>query len=280
MGGQTSRMLVQLLAGNGSPANPGLFPYATSASWVKSVTTISTPNDGTTLAYRITDWVPVAQQLVVGIANIASATGANKIYDFKLDQWGIAGQTSTETFDAYMKRVMSSPLWNSGTKDFSPYDLSPAGAMAENDWVKDQPNVYYFSYTTKASYTDFLTGWSLPRLDANPLIAAFAGPGFMGNYTRDSRPFPPVSDSSWWPSDAVVNTAAQKAPTWSMNASNMVYSRGTRIVDLRSGGTPQPGAWNWKGLMDTYDHLDIVGWTLFFDSTSWYKGHIDQLRSL
>jgi triacylglycerol lipase len=179
-----------------------------------------------------------------------------------------------------MKRVMSSPLWNSGIKDFSPYDLSPAGAMAENDWVKDQPNVYYFSYSTNASYTDWLTGWSFPRLDANPLIGAFAGPGFMGNYTRDSRPFPPVSDSSWWPSDAVVNTIAMKAPTWSMNASGQVYARGTKIVDLSHGGTPQPGAWNWKGLMSTYDHFDIIGWTLFFDSTSWYKAHIDQLRSL
>jgi hypothetical protein len=32
--------------------------------------------------------------------------------------------------------------------------------------------------------------------------------------------------------------------------------------------------------MAGYDHLDIVGWTLFFDSVSWYKAQIDQLRAL
>jgi triacylglycerol lipase len=64
------------------------------------VTTIASPNDGTTLAYRVVDWVPVAQQLVAGIAGIAGATGANKIYDFKLDQWYIGPQTGSETFDS------------------------------------------------------------------------------------------------------------------------------------------------------------------------------------
>ena len=53
MGGQTSRMLVQMLAGNGAPFNPSLFPYSVNANWVRSVTTIASPNDGTTLAYRI-----------------------------------------------------------------------------------------------------------------------------------------------------------------------------------------------------------------------------------
>lgn len=280
MGGQTARMLVQMLADNGAPTNPGLFPYAVNASWVKSVTTIATPNDGTTLAYRVLDWVPVAQQLVAGIAGLASATGADRIYDFKLDQWYVGAQAPGESHADYMRRVMGWPLWNSGIKDLAPYDLSPAGAMEENHWVKDHPNVYYFSVSTKASYSGPITGWSYPNLDANPLIAAFAGPGFMGNYTRDSRPFPPVSDATWWPSDAVVNTVAQKAPSWAMNAAGQVYARPVNIRDISGGGAPQPGAWNWKGLMGGYDHFDITGWTLFWDSVGWYKRHVDQLRSL
>lgn len=281
MGGQTARMLEQMLVSNGSPKNPSLFPYAVSASWIKSMTTISTPNDGTTLAYRIVDWVPFIQSLVTGIAGIASATGADKIYDFKMDQWYIGKQTSTETFDQYMARVMASPLWNSGVADLSPYDLSPEGAMVENDWVKDQPGVTYFSWTTNSSYSGILTGWNYPTIDTNLLIAAFAGPGFMGNYYRDNRPMPPVSDSSWWPSDAVVNSIAQKAPTWAMNpTTRQVYARSVIVKDISHGGTPQAGAWNWQGTMADYDHLDIVGWTLFFDSTSWYKAQIDKLRAL
>src|SRR6185369_15680765 len=137
MGGQTARMLVQLLAANGAPSNPSLFPYAVNASWVKSVTTISTPNDGTTLAYRVVDWVPVVQQLVTGIAGLTGGTFAQTIYDFKMDQWQIGPRLPTESFDTYVNRVMSWPLWDSGIKDLSPYDLGPNGAMAENDWVKD-----------------------------------------------------------------------------------------------------------------------------------------------
>ncbi|HJW11055.1 MAG TPA: hypothetical protein VJ598_04675 [Albitalea sp.] len=279
MGGQTSRMLVQLLAANGAPANPGLFPAGTSASWVKSVTTISTPNDGTTLAYRVVDWVPVAQQLITGISGVTSNI-STKVYDFKLDQWGVGPQTAGEGFLDYMNRVLSWPLWDSGIKDLSPYDLGPVGAMVENDWVKDQSNVYYFSVSTNSSYSGWLTGWNYPNLDTNPLISAFAGPGWMGDFVPDSRPFPPVDFRSWWPSDAVVNTVSQKAPTWAMNGAGQIYARPVTIRDLSHGGTPLPGAWNWKGLMGGFDHFDVIGWTLLWDSVGWYKAHVDQLRSL
>ncbi|MDP9126467.1 MAG: lipase [Pseudomonadota bacterium] len=280
MGGQTARMLVQLLAANGAPANPSLFPYAVNASWVKSVTTIATPNDGTTLAYRIVDWVPFVQQLVTGIAGASGATGGNAIYDFKFDQWGVGPRTASESFGDYVNRVTSLPLWNSGIKDLSPYDLSPAGAMAENDWVKDQPDVTYFSWVTNSSFTGVLTGWSYPDVDTNVLIGAFAGPGFMGNYYRDSRPMPPVTDSSWFPSDAVVNSIAQKAPTWAMNSSGAIYKRPVVVRDISNGGTPQAGAWNYRGQLGGFDHLDAVGWTLFWDSLSWYKARVDELRAL
>ncbi len=280
MGGQTARMLVQLLAANGAPANPSLFPYAVDASWVKSVTTIATPNDGTTLAYRIVDWVPFVQQLVTGIASASGATSGNAIYDFKFDQWGVGPRTAGESFGDYVNRVTSLPLWNSGIKDLSPYDLSPAGAMAENDWVKDQPDVTYFSWVTNSSFTGVLTGWSYPDVDTNVLIGAFAGPGFMGNYYRDSRPMPPVTDSSWFPSDAVVNSIAQKAPTWAMNSSGAIYKRPVVVRDISNGGTPQAGAWNYRGQLGGFDHLDAVGWTLFWDSLSWYKARVDELRAL
>lgn len=281
MGGQTARMLVQMLKDNGAPSNPGLFPYGVGANWVKSVTTISTPNDGTTLAYRVVDWVPIAQQLVTGFAGLTAGTTAAKVYDFKMDQWRISPRMSGETHEDYVKRVMSWPLWNAGIKDLSPYDLSPAGAMVENHWVKDQPGVYYFSFSTDSTYRGLVTGWSYPRVDANPLIFLFHGPGWMGNFSPDSRPFPPVASSTWWPNDGVVNTVSHKAPTWSMNPSTgQVYARNTIVRDIRNGAAPQAGAWNWKGLMDGYDHFDIIGWSLFFDSVGWYKSHVDQLRGL
>jgi hypothetical protein len=32
--------------------------------------------------------------------------------------------------------------------------------------------------------------------------------------------------------------------------------------------------------MDGYDHADIIGWTLFWDSLAWYKKRVDELRAL
>ena len=278
MGGQTARMLVQLLEGNGAPSNPGLFPHAgTGARWIKSVTTISTPNDGTTLAYRVVDWVPVVQQLVTGIAGLAP--GAS-IYDFKLDQWRIGPRRSTETFGDYVHRVMSSPLWSSGVRDLSPFDLSPHGAMVENDWVKDHPQVYYFSVSTDSSFRGLFGESNYANVDTHPLVFLFVGPGWMGNFWPDARPFAPVDPKAWWANDGVVNTVSHKAPNWAMNAAGQVYPRPVVVRDISGGAAPQAGAWNWKGLMAGYDHFDIIGWTLFFDSVGWYRAHIDQLRGL
>ncbi|HEX6708357.1 MAG TPA: hypothetical protein VF169_26725 [Albitalea sp.] len=280
MGGQTARLLVQLLAANGAPSNPGLFAGSPSSAWVKSVTTISTPNDGTTLAYRVVDWVPVVQQLVTGVAGLTGGTAAQTVYDFKLDQWQIGPRKSSESFADYMNRVMAWPLWDSGIKDLSPYDLSPAGAMAENEWVKDHADVTYFSVSTDSSTRGWLTGWSYPNVDTNALLFLFVGPGWMGNFMPDARPFAPVDPASWWPNDGVVNTVSHKAPTWAMNAAGGIHARPVVIKDLSHGGTPQAGAWNWKGLMGGSDHFDIIGWTLFFDSVGWYKAHVDGLRGL
>ena len=102
----------------------------------------------------------------------------------------------------------------------------------------------------------------------------------MGDFVPDSRPLPPVDHRSWCPSDAVVNTVAQKAPTWAMNSAGQIYPRPITIRDLSHGGTPLPRVWNWKGLMGGFDHFDVIGWTRLWDSVGWYKARVDQLRSL
>ena len=77
-----------------------------------------------------------------------------------------------------------------------------------------------------------------------------------------------------------MNTVSHKAPTWAMTSGGAVYARPVTIKDLSHGGTPQAGAWNYKGTLGGFDHLDAVGWTLFWDSLSWYKARVDELRAL
>lgn len=292
-GGQTARVLAQLLANGGqSPeGDTGLFAgNAVNARWIKSVTTISTPNDGTTLADAITDYVPFVQSLVGGLATFV---GANPLltdfaFDFKLDQWDIPTKSGSESFSDYMYRVLNNNpkklFTDKNVRDISTFDLSPDGAMRTNDWVADSSDIYYFSWSTRSNTNGWISGWAYPRWSANPLIGLFCGPGFMGNFTRSGAP---AIDSSWWDSDCVVPTKAQKAPTQRISRTAALgtapTARSVIIKDISAGGTPQKGAWNWRGLMDTYDHLDITGWTLGWSATdklNWYKAHINQLRAL
>lgn len=281
MGGQTARTLVQLLAANGAPKNPDLFGKTpVGNSWVRSITTLAAPHDGTTLADLITDFMPFAQSLVAGMATLASGLDGvtHFIYDFKLDQWGIQPQSQNESFPDYLRRVMASPLWTDrSNRDLSGHDLTTKGAATLNAWVKDQPNVYYFSYSTQSTWTG-VTGWEYPLPLTNPLISIFAGPAFMGHYSRQ-EPAYPVIDRSWWPNDGIVNTRSMKAPT--IRACSDEFCERTSLVkDARKGEPPALGAWNWQGIEDGLDHMDIIGWSLQFDSVSFYKNIIDMLRGL
>jgi len=132
----------------------------------------------------------------------------------------------------------------------------------------------------------WITGWRYPQLDANILIGAFCGLGFMGNFTRSG---PPPINSSWWDSDCAVNTRSQKAPNLMITPYNAAAGtapvlRVVAINDIRFGAAPQRGKWNWRGLKDGFDHFDITGWTVLQWSSSnkrnWYKQHIDLLRAL
>lgn len=288
-GGQTARILAQLLATNGaSPeGDTGLFgPHATNANWIKSVTTISTPNDGTTLSDAIVDYVPWVQSLVGGLALLIGGNPdlTDMVYDFKLDHWDVAQRGTSESFPVYLDRVLhnSKRLFEDRTiRDVSTYDLSPDGALRTNAWVQDQPGVYYFSWSTRASTTGFVSGWRYPRFDANVLIGLFCGPGFMGNFSRSS---PPAIDSSWWDSDCVVPTRSQKAPTLQIaRTAPAGTAPTTRSTTINTGSTPRKGQWNWRGTMDTWDHFDITGWTFGWSTSAkvaWYKSHIDMLRGL
>ncbi len=276
MGGQTARMLVQLLESpthseDNTSGESSLFTGG-KAGWVKSVTTIATPHNGTTLANVVTNLAPFAQQLIAEAATLANIIDPGGIvYDFKMEQWGLKRQ-SGESFASYQARVLESTLFtNPNLLDISAYDLSPDGAAAENAWVKTSPNVYYFSFATNATFTGFWPYWEFPRVDMLPPLPVTAypyswplAPG-MGNYTRNQAGHV-VIDKSWWPNDGVVNTVSMKNPS------------GQPVTTYN--GTAQVGKWNYMGVSDTFDHMDIIGWTLFWDSKPFYLNQVNRLKGL
>lgn len=144
-----------------------------------------------------------------------------------------------ETFNNYMNRVMSSPVWTSN--DISAHDLTTYGAQELNSWVKTSPNVYYFSHVGNATYRGILTGYYYPMITMNPLMMGSSK--LMGSYTRKSKE--PVIDKTWFPNDGLVNVVSAKYP---MGQANQPYN-----------GEVEKGVWNTLPTMEGWDHIDYIG---------------------
>ena len=252
-GGQTARVLAHLLA-YGAPAETDRSGAGTSAlfrggktNWVRSVTTLSSPHNGTTLTkgvYTVT--FNLAEQLVGVIAALAgNSNAASSIYDFKLDQWGLH-RNDGERFADYLARIKASPVMQPGhTHDLSSWDLSPEGAAELNAWVKTVPEIYYHSLSTASTYRGLFSDNAYPTATS----ALILGPGalWMGSYRNLSpRPGEVRIDDKWLQNDAVVNTVSMTGPT------------GSSVVAFNAAA-PRKGVWNHMGLWDGWDHMDIIG---------------------
>jgi triacylglycerol lipase len=265
LGGPTGRALIQLLE-QGSPVpGQGNHPlFQGGQSWVCSLTTISSPHDGTTYAYRH-DWDQSLIKPVFTFLISISSSSPELYYDFKLDQWGLSRKPG-EDFYSYRDRVLRSDIW-SHSNDTAYWDACPEGAMELNGWVRAQPCLYYFSWATEATYRDPLSGTQVPEIGVSGHMAPIAR--FIGSYSREDDTNLPI-DSSWWQNDGIVNTNSMDGP-----------SLGSTDTVRRFDGTPVPGQWNYLGLLESTDHLDIIGIpTADSDLKRWYLSLAALLASL
>lgn len=276
LGGQTGRVLVQLLAEGSAEeraATPaaGLSPlFAGGREWVASLTTISTPHDGTTLAYRYDLQQDFLKTLFAAWIAL-TATSEESYYDFQLEQWGL-GREPGEDYHAYRDRVLGAALWRH-TRDTAYWDGRPEGARELNGWVRAHPRVYYFSWATEATYRPPFGRFQSPEPGVPALVAPQAR--FLGSYTQPGGASGVAIDSSWWPNDGIVNTRSMRGPT---------LGSADRIVEFT--GEPLPGVWNAMGLLRCIDHLDVIGIPLHKrprgcrSLSAWYVAHARLLASL
>ncbi len=253
MGGITVRKLLTLLEKGDAteqqdPDHAALFSGG-NASWVRSVTTISTPHNGATLTYKLLpDHDLLVRNLVTTVAVLAGADlNIEKVYDFDLEQWGLE-RAPRESFTSYMGRVNNSKIWT--TDDYAGHDVTPEAARDWNQAEPDSKNVYYFSVSTKDTEKGLLTGWSYPRLNMFPLVVpvAFPWPIIMGigNYTQNI-PGKVVIDEKWWPNDGAANVYGMSGPS-------------TGAIKEYDAALPlEKGVWNHLGLYNGYDHFAIIG---------------------
>ncbi|GAB9471582.1 hypothetical protein Gpo141_00008788 [Globisporangium polare] len=272
MGGQTVRMLAQLLAngtagaptGTEDPASNSLF--AGGKDWVHSITTISTPNQGATLADALSEIGDTVVGLVISALSALNIGGSitEVVYDTKLDQWGITPKKTTESLKAYLERVFASKIFAPGFRDVCLWSTSVPGAKEESSWVKTLPKVYYYSYSTQDTHASL--DWLLRPIHVPnilTMLATFQPIGsFLGSrWTPDNG-----YGTSWQANDGVVPVESQYRDF----TGSLVAYKGTSYI----------GKWNQMPLVDNMDHVAIVGITLHTQVKDLYFAHAKLLASL
>jgi triacylglycerol lipase len=228
MGGQTIRVLIDLL-------ERGHFGPGANARWVLSCTTISTPHNGSTLTeLSKTNPAGWTQKVMAGILKLAGSHWPD--YDLDLDHWGIqrrAGETWEVAWASATRGLAD-------TKDFSFWDLHPAGARELNARTGTHPDVFFLTWSNEETFRMPLAGRQLPSPQMDPWMMPFAL--FMGNHASEAVRLAPA----WLENDGIVNTVSMTAPAgapW-------------RVFD---GRAVHRGTFNYMGRIAGKDHLKVVG---------------------
>ena len=246
MGGQTARMLQYLLS-NEFFSDEELKIKEKSIllgnqhdNLIKSITTIATPHNGTTLTEIVTKTIPFIQYFV-GIAGVIGTD----FYDFDLEQWGFR-RNSDETWLNYINRMRMHHAWES--KNISSWDLSLDGSKELNSILQASPDIYYFSFapttTVKRSNSHFHD-----PISETPILLRIRSKliGSRIAYLDDGK----KTDSLWFENDGIVNTISMYGPTTGYNGPDP-------ILEFEEAELLIPGQWYWMKIPEM-DHYSIIG---------------------
>lgn len=265
MGGQTIRMLSQLLLNGTKGAlieenndmNTSTLFEGDHGDWIESITTIATPHRGTFLADGISSLLGEdTWNLVLNFLSAAGVVGKEEqeklFYDVKLDQWeGMdCVKKQNETLQAFLYRIFSFEVFQK-SHDFSIYSLSTKGAKEELSWVKNNPNVFYFSFLTQDTYEtmNFLNeNIHLPNvwtmfLPFTPFSA------FLGGRFGPRNGF----DEIWQANDGIVNTFSMRGVE-----NRAIYDDTTTKMKLQ-----MTRGIEWEMMIfNKMDHVAIIGFNV------------------
>ena len=246
-GGQTIRMLHHLLETKTGLENeiPNLLLDNNLNNWVKSITTMSTPLNGATIADITSKLLPFSDN-IMPIINVFSTD----YYDLDLYQWGL-NKKETESLFGYINRLIQNKAWN--TKNSIAYDATLAGAKNINNMISINPDTYYFSYSTSCSKKDPSTGYHIPKESLS--LANYPLCYLMGRIqVKSSENL--KTDSTWFENDGTVNTVSMVRPFTGDNGPEP-------MKEIKKGEKPEPGIWNFMGKYNL-DHKNFIGF--FVDS--------------
>ena len=272
MGGQTVRMLNYLMENTFTTDSLSVSLEQSAllgdslSGWIKSITTISSPHNGTTYFDVRMKSIPFFQNFI----GLAAVIGSN-FYDFDLQHWDLE-QKENESWQEYYARMENHPAWQS--KNISTWDLSIEGAREMNSKLLASPNIYYFSFATTCSKLNRKTGKYVP-----------SGKVFIslrGNVKKIGQQIATYSDSTktdstWFENDGVVNTSSMWGPTTGLNGSE-------NIVKFEENKELKPGQWYTFGPYKM-DHYYVIGQAIMSKKQrkklfKMYTEHCQRLYSL
>jgi len=261
MGGNTIRMLEYLIqngaaaevAASGSSVSP---LFATSkpggTSWIRSITTVSTPHDGSTLEVVFgNNFVSVIKDVIAGFASILglTSTSTDWLYDFQLGQFGLT-RGADESFSSYYDRVFASSIWAPGFQDLSSYNLGTVWSKQFNSMTKlTYPGTYYFSFSTSETYDCWIN-----EECADPSMEVFLAPfaDLMGNIDGDCDSSGDCFNDVWEKTDGLVPVRSSASPQNGISGYVAPQSMPT------SGFQTQI----WYNAPVTADHVQVIGFHL------------------
>jgi len=248
-GGTTARELANLIA-YGCPAEiehaartgDTISPLlaGNSTGEIHSITTIATPNSGSTL-FDAHNHLVLTREFLGGVATAFGAVPLlSEIYDFRLDHFGLT-RAPGQSLHSYLHTVYDSGIWGSEALAMNSASVE---SVINNTNMQTLPDIYYFSHSVQATQTrsTLLTGNMIPG--TNPLLHITGNAIYRH---RNPNSTPPIDDS-WAANDGFVNVISMAAPFGEEEHPRRPYD-----------GTPVRGEWNDHPLMHDWDHLEIVG---------------------
>ena len=266
---------------------------APSDGWIRSITTISGVNNGTTLPYAMgvtkSDGRPTSssgQGLEALIKTVIEA-GLNlddsppilvkkflrhgidfaQNYRWRLEHWGIRRRKFLffhEDTLSIVRQILKSNLLKG--KDNALYDLSLHGMKSWNEKIRESAKTYYLAYATEATHESGSDGCHRAGDDMNPLLNRFADK--MGSFDQPIDGIDGFVARDWWPNDGAVSSHSQREPWLGREddkASTMTFDghwpdaleRG-RWHFGRIGGRVSGRDWGVGDRRQGWDHLDIA----------------------
>jgi len=214
-GGPTIRLLTSLLengaqeeASAGGDTLSPLFKGG-KGDWVNSVTTLDSPNNGSTLVnvldeYKLTSLLLDA---CLAFAGVAGNSPVNGYLDFHLEQFGISAVPGQKKSISEMKDTLEN-IFGTGT-DNATNDLSLSGAAQLNKLIEPVDSVTYISYSYSTTQENPLTGNQIPELDT--LLILMPTALLMGSYDENTVSDIKI-DKTWLPNDGLVNVVSARYP--------------------------------------------------------------------